>query len=415
MMFAHIISGVGSAISSPKLGKLSDRYGRKPLLAFSAMGLLFGDVISLVAAWFPHKVPVYLVLLEFAIGGLTGSFAATMAIIQAYAADSTKGEARVSIFSRLHACMYIGQAVGPAAGGLVVRLLGHGDMLSVFYAATVCHASFIIFVLFGIRESAPVAAQPTTNHTVSDDAALPPSATMLSKLRACLNLFNILRPLSILWPKSDASSRNARKNLPLLASIDSIAFGIQLGLASVLVLYSERRLGWKTMEASLFVSLTNATRAIILTAILPLISRLASRKISGRNLSGAPDSRRASAATVRFSIRTIQIAVFGEVLSQIGFAMADNAALFTAAGVLAAAGAPVSPTIQSLMTTYVDSGKTGELLGAVSLLHALGRCFIPAVMQLVYSMTVTQASGMVFWVLSGFFAGAFLLSLRIRQ
>lgn len=40
MMWANIISGVGCAFSSPRLGSLSDRYGRKPLLAFSALGLV---------------------------------------------------------------------------------------------------------------------------------------------------------------------------------------------------------------------------------------------------------------------------------------------------------------------------------------------------------------------------------------
>lgn len=151
MMCANIVSGVGCAFSSPRMGALSDRYERKPLLAFSALGLLFGDVISIAAGWFPHRISVYWVLLEFGIGGLTGSFVATMVIIQTYAADCTEGEARVSMFGQLHACMYLGVALGPAAGGLFVRMVGSGNMLSVFYAASLCHAAFIDFVLFGIK------------------------------------------------------------------------------------------------------------------------------------------------------------------------------------------------------------------------------------------------------------------------
>ena len=407
MMCAHIISGIGCAISSPRMGKLSDIYGRKPLLAISASGLLFGDVISMAAAWFPDRIPVHLVLLEFAIGGLTGSFAATMAIIQAYAVDCTEGEARVSFFSRLHSCMYIGQAVGPAAGGLIVRLVGGGDMLSVFYAATLCHAFFILFVLFGVTETSPKATHPKAK---SDIPPCPVgSPTTSSKVRACVRNCNILSPLRILRPKREASSRIARRNLPLLACIDGISFGIQLGLASVLILYSEARLRWKTTEASLFVSLTNATRAVILTAVMPLISRLASQSTSR-----APGMGKTSVTTVRFSIRTIQAAILLECVSHLGFAMSENAMLFTLCGVLAAAGAPISPTIQSLMTIYVDAEKAGELLGAVSLIHALARCLIPAIIQFIYSTTIGHAPGTVFWVLSGFFTGSFLLSLRIR-
>lgn len=412
MMCAQIISGVGSAISSPRMGKLSDIYGRKPLLAISAIGLLFGDVISMAAAWFPHRVPVYLVLLEFGIGGLTGSFAATMAIIQAYAVDCTDGEERVSFFSRLHACMYIGQAVGPAVGGVLVRIVGHGDMLSVFYAATVCHASFILFVIFGLRETSPKATQPRVKIGISQLGVGSPTTT--SKIRACLKACNIFRPLKILWPKREVSSRIAHRNLPLLACIDSISFGIQLGLASLLVLYSESRLGWKTVEASMFVSLTNATRALILAAIMPLMAKLAKSNAFGNGTSPAPGMGKPSGNTVRFSIRTIQIAILLELLSHLGFSLADNTILFTLSGVLAAAGAPLSPTTQLLMTTYVDTEKVGELLGAVSLLHALSRCLIPATIQFVYSMTIRHAPGAVFWVLSGIFTGTFLLSLQIR-
>jgi hypothetical protein len=292
-------------------------------------------------------------------------------------------------------------------------MVGHGDLLSVFYAASLCHASFILFVLVGLRESAPKAAHPKLKGGMSQRQV--GSSTMAAKIRAFLNLCNIFRPLKILRPKLEVSSRNGRRNLPLLACIDGIGFGIQLGLVSLLILYSESRLGWKTTEASLFVSLTNATRAIILTAVMPLMLQLANGRIFGISMTGALERGEPSVTTVRFSIRTIQVAILLELLSNLGFAMADNTILFTLSGVLAAAGAPLSPTSQSLMTTYVDAEKIGELLGAVSLLHALARCLIPAIIQFVYSMTIDHASGAVFWVLSGFFGGTFLLSLRIRR
>ena len=124
------------------MGALSDRYGRETLLAFSAPGLLFGDVISIAAGWPPHRIAVNCVLVEFGIGGLTGSFGAIMAIIQTYAADCTDGEARASIFAQLHACMYLGVALGPVAEAFFVRMICKGDMLSVFYAASLCHVTF---------------------------------------------------------------------------------------------------------------------------------------------------------------------------------------------------------------------------------------------------------------------------------
>ena len=413
MMFANIISGVGCAFSSPRMGALSDRYGRKPLLAFSALGLLFGDTISIAAGLFPYSISVYWVLLEFAIGGLTGSFVTTMAIIQTYAADCTEGEARVSIFGRLHACMYLGLALGPAAGGFFVRMVGSGDMLSVFYAASLCHAGFIGFVLFGIKESLPSSARSNTK--VSTLVADTDTRTTLSRVRTCLSACNILRPLGILRPPPETSSRSARKNLPRLACIDGFAFGSQLGLVSVLILYSEYRLGWKTMEATLFVSITNATRAVVLTVVLPMVSQLANGRILGMSGAAAdPEARDTAATALRFSIVTLRVAVLFDLISHLGFAMADGPILFTLSGIIAAAGAPVSPTIQSLMVTYVEADKIGELLGTVALFHGLARSLVPAFIQFIYGVTVGSAPGTIFWILAFLFGGTFVLSLQIR-
>ena len=316
-----------------------------------------------------------------------------MAILQAYAADCTDGEDRVSIFSQIHASMFLGLALGPAIGGLFIRYVGNGDMLSILYAATVCHAGFICFVVFGTRESLQLRTQPTQE-------PLPQSSSV----------FDILQPLKILRPPVETSSHAARRNLPVLAGIDGVAFGIQLGLTSLLVLYSEYKLGWRTMEASLFVSVTNGTRAII-----PILSRMVRRPIPQREPDAEEEASNKSTTGTEFSISIIRLALLFDLVSHLGFAMAGNAVLFTLSGILAAAAAPASPTIQSLMTTYVDGGRIGELLGTVSLFHAVARGLLPTSMQLIYSMTLVHTPGIVFWILGGLFAGLFVLSLWIKR
>lgn len=411
MMYANIISSIGCAFSSPRMGALSDRYGRKPLLAFSALGLLFGDVISMIAGLYPHKIPVHLVLLEFAIGGITGSFVATMAIIQSYAADCSEEEARMTIFGRLHACIYLGVALGPVVGGVFVRKVGRGDMLSAFYAATLCHAGFILFVLCGIAESLRHSARSKPSLSIPfADTPTPPSPSESS----WLSIRNIFGPLAILRSPTASACPTSRRNLPLLACVDGVAFGIQLGLASVLVLYSEFRFGWKTMEASLFVSITNASRAIVLTLILPAISHLATRQRFAPTTSTDLNVRDRSTNALQFSIKMIRVAIFFDLLGHSGFAMASNGYLFIISGIVAAIGATVSPTAQSLMTTYVEAERIGELLGAVSLLHALARSLIPACLQLTYSLTVQTEPATVLWGGALLFGGILLLSFRIR-
>jgi MFS family permease len=416
MIYANLISGIGCAISSPKIGALSDRYGRKPLLAFTALGLLFADVISITAGWFPHRLSVYWVLLEFGFGGLTGSFGASMALVQTYAADCCEEDQRVFIFSRLHACNFLGVALGPAAGTLFIRYIGRGDMLSVLYGASICHAAFIAFVLFGIPESLPkpvrLPSDPESTAPTVKKPAFP--ETILSKLCAGLRHANLLRPLLVLVPSSDVASSAARRYLPLLASMDAIGFGVQIGLTSILILYSEYRLGWENMTASIFVSITNATRAIILSFLLPLVFQYARKQSRTPSMANGRLAKDPSATHVRSSLWAVRIAILFESISSVGFAVSSGPVIFTMSGVIAAAAAPMSPVIQSLMTTYVEPERVGELLGAVTLLHALARSFVPAGLQLVYSLTLRDTPGTVFWIMGGLFAIMFALSLYVR-
>ncbi len=407
MMWANIISGLGCAISSPRIGSLSDRVGRKPLIAFTALGLLFGDIISVAAAWAPHSISVYWVLLEFAIGGLTGSFGATMAIMQSYVSDCVTGEVRASIFAQIHACMFLGQALGPPAGALFIRWIGKGDLLSVIYAATICHAFFIVFVLFGIKETVRV-----KRHEPS--AVAHPKISIQERVKKVLGHCNLLRPLQIFRPPRDGSNAIARHNLPLLAIVDGVAFGVQLGLISLLVLYSEQRFGWRTMETSLFVSVTNITRAVVLMCALPLLVHLFSRREEAIDESADEEVLKEPKGSPWLSVWTIRATVLFDTISHIGFALSSSATPYIVSGVLAAAACPVSPVAQSLMTTYADPSRYGELLGTVSLCHALVRSVVPALMQLTWSVTVNNEPSAVFWGLAVLFGTTLFLSLWIR-
>ena len=368
-------------------------------------------MISITAAWLPHKISVYWVLLEFGIGGLTGSFVATMALVQAYAADCTDGADRVNLLGRIHACMYLGVAVGPAAGQLFVRLVGKGDMLSVFYAAMVCHSGFIAFVMFGIKESLPSSCrvkQKTFTPPADANHNVGPSA-----IRTRLMGLNIFPSLDILRPPLETSSLIARRNLPLLACIDGAAFGIQLGLASLLILYSEHKFDWKTPEASLFVSINNATRAIILTWIVPIISRLTVGRSPAATTDTHLEMRQSSDPVLRITITTIRAALLIDLMSLTGVGMTGSTVLFTLLGVAASAGALVAPLAQSLMTTYVEVDRIGELLGTVSLFHALARSLIPAFMQFIYGMTVANYPGAVFCVPVLLFGTTLVMSMQL--
>ena len=407
MLWAHVISGTLCAFTSPRLGALSDKYGRNRLIAISATGMLLGDIITLMAASFPDHIPVHWILTEYAFGGLAGSFITTMAIMQSYTADCTSETYRSASFGYLHGCMYTGISLGPILGGIIIK--ASGNILTIFYVAFVCHFCFICFILTVVPESLPKESQ----HAARDQRA----SSDKNPWRLFINILNIFRPLKIFLPSSSSQKQDrnpsTRRNIILLPAIDAIVFGVTLGSASLVVMYSEYRFHWDTFAATLFVSIANSCRVAMLVLVLPIFTYLWTRH--GRLHTGSSQVEQASSDRMDFIV--IRIAILFDILAYIGYALSASGSLFILSGVIASIGGVASPTAQASLTTHFASERTGELMGAVSLLHALSRVAVPAVLHALYAVTIGKASNAIFWCLAGVFGAAAAASwgLRLRS
>jgi len=102
-------------VAAPILGRLSDQYGRRPLLLLS----LFGSGVGYVMFGFAHSLAMLFV--ARIIDGVTGG---NVSIAQAYIADVTKPEDRTKTFGLLGAAFGLGFILGPAIGGSVAHVWG---------------------------------------------------------------------------------------------------------------------------------------------------------------------------------------------------------------------------------------------------------------------------------------------------
>jgi hypothetical protein len=192
--------------------------------------------------------------------------------------------------------------------------------------------------------------------------------------------------------------------------VDTVVFGVTLGSASIVVMYSEFMFKWGNFQSSLFVSIANTCRVGMLVVVLPLVFHIFSHRLN-RPGHGTAASR---VKSDKFDIRVIRTAVSFDVFGYVGYAVVPNGILFIVSGIIASVGGVASPTLQSALTTHVGADKTGELLGAISLLHALSRIAAPTVLHLVYSVTIGKASSAVFWCLVVVFGAAWAASWGIR-
>lgn len=97
-------------LATPVLGRLSDKFGRKPVLVVS----LFGTCISLAA--FASANSVIWLFVARILDGVTGG---NISVAQAVIADSTSGVDRAKSLGMLGASFGFGFLVGPALGGLL--------------------------------------------------------------------------------------------------------------------------------------------------------------------------------------------------------------------------------------------------------------------------------------------------------
>jgi DHA1 family tetracycline resistance protein-like MFS transporter len=125
---------------SPVLGRLSDRFGRRPVLLVSLAG---AAVDYLIMGLSPRLWVLYL---GRVFAGLTG---ANLAVATAYIADISRGEERAARFGYMNACFGLGFVAGPLLGGVVGGLSPRYP----FLVAAACNGLNLLLGLFVLPES----------------------------------------------------------------------------------------------------------------------------------------------------------------------------------------------------------------------------------------------------------------------
>jgi len=328
-------------IGAPVLGVVSDRFGRKPVLAISQAGSAAGYVLLALAAfhWRSRTTTLLLVYLSRIIDGFTGGNISTA---QAYVSDVTTPENRARGMGMLGAAFGVGFSFGPALGGV----LGHWDLSLPGWVAAGLSAAAAIFTWARLPETRPHAETEAENW-------LHPSR---------------FRPI-------------LRK--PILVQLLSISFCVMASfvmMESTITLFLNKVFNWGELGVGLYFLFVGS---IIIAVQGGLIGRLTKRLGDWPLCIAGP------------------FLVAGGMGGLIAVAYAPPAAGFAAglallliAGAVNATGRSFQqPTMSSLLSKFSDRNQQGVVFGLYHGLGSLARVVGPVVAGLAYSDRFLRNAG----------------------
>ncbi len=221
-------------IFSPILGAWSDRYGRRPVILISCLGLGFDYILMALApnlAWlFVGRI----------ISGITTSNVSTAF---AYITDVTPPEERAKKFGMLGAAFGLGFVIGPAVGGL----LGTWNLRFPFWAAAFLSLANALYGYFILPESLPLER----------------------RAKSAWHMANPLGSLRLL---------RSHPELGGLAIVTTLYYLAHNSLPSMWALYSEYRYGWSRRDVGLSLTVVGICSAAVSAGLVgPFVKKVGER------------------------------------------------------------------------------------------------------------------------------------------
>lgn len=375
-------------LAAPVLGRLSDRFGRKPVLLLSQIGTFAGFMLM----GFANALP--LLLIARVIDGISGGNIATA---QAVLTDSTTEKNRTQALGLIGAAFGLGFTVGPVLAYIALALSGNNYQVAAFVAAG-CSLLSILLTAFWLPESLPPEKRGLKHGPLLDLGATagaikrPEIGFLLLLMFAQQFVFGGLEYLLPLFTLS---------RLGMSAGGNAILF-VFIGVLTVIVLGGLMR-RWSAKHGDRWIILLGLgmlAAGMILTATTP----------------NQPAPGYSRAALLQELSQKKAVTALDEQKLRIGVPADDNNGwlgwvwIFVAMVPVSIGGSVLSPAINSAITKRVKASETGATLGISASMSSAANALTPIIGGAMFQFFGTTAP----FLLTGLAALA-LLALAVRN
>jgi DHA1 family tetracycline resistance protein-like MFS transporter len=355
-------------IFTPVLGRLSDRYGRRPILLISLLGTCAGFLILGFAT------TLWMLFLGRIIDGISGGNISTA---QAYIADITTPENRAKGMGMIGAAFGLGFTLGPAIGGILskwdINLFGYhipGASVPFIFAGCMAFANATL-LYFTLPETV------TKDHPARASAA------------------------SGRWSQLAAALKQKRLAFVLLIYfLFVVAFSI---MTSAFALFTMYRFGYDALHNGYLFMYVGILGVIIQGGLI------------GRLVKAFGELPLVMVGAFLFAASLFSIPLAGP--------QSGLLALLGIGGLFAVGNSLATPSLQTLASKSVGRGEQGGVLGVTQSAASLARAVGPSLQAaLIYSAIQTRGAdgqlhnmsdhslAVTFWTAAGIMFAAFLLA-----
>ncbi len=346
---------VAQFLATPMIGALSDRYGRKPVMACCVAGTVLGLGLFAATIAFPWAsqwpaasaagVPLILLFAARLIDGFSGGTAATAGAVLA---DITPPEERARAFGLIGVAFGLGFILGPALGGLLARQ----------------SVTLPVLVAVGFAAVNLVAVLTLLPETHPPEARIPlPRRRELQPFSQLTNVF-----------------RNPRvRRLCGALFLFFLAFN---GFTAMLVLYFRQAFGWGPDLAALAFLVVGVVATVVQGGLIgPLVQQL---------------------GEWRLSLAGVGSVIAGCLLIPLATPATAIPMVFLAVSLLALGTGLATPCLRSLVSRRLGDAGQGAALGSLQGLQSAGSFLGPPLAGLAYD---TAGRHSPFWLGIGLMVG----------
>ncbi|SMN19337.1 similar to Saccharomyces cerevisiae YJL163C Putative protein of unknown function [Maudiozyma saulgeensis] len=387
-----VLSNLISLVVAGKIGPLSDRIGRSKIFVYMGSVTLIGNAMSAFSVSSYVDTHIYFIIFAGSITSFTGGTFALIANINSYITDVIEPSDRTVSMGTVGSIMHAMAGLAPLLSSFIIKVNNGNDMVSI-YCSFLSISLFILICTFFVRESRHPEAMEMSeaSHKKRQESMvslhsirLSVSNTFIHKIKQYIHfriikILDIFSPLKELWlPPTRQGSLIPRYNVLLLVTLDSIIIFATVAHMPALILFTTYEYNWKSIEIGYFISFSGISNAIILGIFSWCGTRWLQKKHTKLNYS-----------VDRIDIKIFQFGFICIFIATIAFLInPSNYKSLLLYVVIKCVGGCMDPSLQSSITKYYGTN-TGQLFGALALLHIIGMLISPAIMLGIYGITVS--------------------------